>query len=153
QAVLVDRFDGDVKFERDPAVKDKDDPAQGKEVKIAARALWPDGWKAEEPARQWIVRHYQDLVNPRIEAPDNVIERMRQEASDRYAKALKVDKIDWDKQMVVGVSGGVQPTGGYTLEVTKVETDGKRMTVHWAVRPPAEGQKVAQEPTHPAAVL
>ena len=156
QAVLIDRFDGVVQFERDPVPsKDKSDPAQGKEIKATARASWPDGWKAEEPARQWFVRHYADLIDPRLEAPENVLERMRQAASDRYVKALKADAIHWDKQMVVGVSAGVQPNGGYKVEVTRVETDadGKRMTVYWTLRPPAKGEKFAPEPAHPAEVV
>ncbi len=155
QAVLVERFDGDVRFEREAApAKDKDTPDKGKAVKVLARASWPDGWRPEEPARQWVVRRYEDLTDPRIEAPDVVVERMRRESADRYARALKVAAVDFGKQMIVGVSGGVQPTGGYTVEITRAEADadGGRMTVHWALRPPAEGAKVTLELTHPAEV-
>jgi hypothetical protein len=38
---------------------------------------------------------------------------MRKENAARYTKALKVDAIDFGKQMILGVSGGVQPSGGY----------------------------------------
>ena len=117
--------------------------ARGKEVKVLARAFWPDGWRAEKPARQWVVRRYEDLIDPRLKAPEEVLERMRREAAGRYAKALKVDAIDFTKDMIVGVSGGVRPTGGYHVEVTKVEADaaGKRLTVHWRLSAPVGARR------------
>lgn len=111
QAVLVERFDGNVRFEREAVpAKDRDEPAKGKDVKVLARASWPDGWRQEEPARRWVVRRYEDLIDPRLEAPDVVLERMRKENANRYAKALKVEAVDFDKQMVVGVRAASSPT-------------------------------------------
>jgi hypothetical protein len=67
-----------------------------------------------------------------------------------------VPAIDFHKQMIVGVSAGVQPTGGYRVEVTRVEKDqdGKGgTTALWRLRTPPPDQRVAQELTHPAEVV
>src|SRR5581483_12028626 len=69
------------------------------------------------------------------------------------AKALKVKKIDWDKQMHVIVSGDTQPTGGYKVEVTGLKADKDALTVRWKLVPPAPGQPVTQARTHPAVTL
>ncbi len=69
------------------------------------------------------------------------------------AKMLKVKKIDWDKQMIVIVSGGTQPTGGYKVEVTDLKADDDTLTVHWKVVPPAPGQRVTQARSNPAETL
>jgi hypothetical protein len=150
EVVLVERFDGEVRFERLPARADG--AAPGKEVKPLARAFWPDGWRPEEPARQWVVRSRDELIDQRLKAPENVLERMRAEAAARYAKALKVAAVDFDKQMVVGVSAGVQPGPGYRVEVVGVEKGekGEGLTVRWRLHAPAEAAEGA--PTHPAAV-
>jgi hypothetical protein len=156
EVVLVPRFDGKVRFEREAAAtKDKEEAPTGMEIKISGRAFWPDGWRAEEPARQWIVRRYEDLIDPRIEANETILERMRKENADRYAKALKVDAIDFHKQMIVGISGGVQPSGGYRMKATKavIDAEGKRMTVYWKLHSPDRDAKVAPAPTHPAEVV
>ena len=126
EVVLIDKFDGEVKFNKlPPADKPGKDPeAAGKEVKPAARAFWADGWKPEAPRQEWVIRNYADLIDARLRAPEPVLERMRAENAAKYAKALGVKSIDFEKQMVVGVSGGVQPAGA-RVEVTKVEADAK----------------------------
>jgi hypothetical protein len=163
-AVLVERFEGEVKFDQLPTKGSggagseprEAETGTGRAVKIEAQASWPDGWKEESPAQQWVVRGEDDLVDPRIEAPSDVIERLRREKVERYARALGVPAIDFQKQMIVGVSAGVQPTGGYRVEVTRVEEDrdGKGATiVLWRLRTPPPDQLAAQELTHPAEVV
>jgi hypothetical protein len=154
EAVLVPKFDGEVKFDRlPPADKPaKEPPVAGKEVKVAARAFWPDGWPPEAPRQEWVVRNYADLIDPRLRAPEPVLEKMRAEAAARYAKALGVKEIDFTKQMVVGVSAGVQPAGA-KVEVAKVEADAKgTLTVFWKLVPPPAG-KASGEIAHPAEVI
>jgi hypothetical protein len=163
-AALVERFEGEVQFDQLPtkgsvAVGPKPPEAgraRGQAVKIQARAFWPDGWREESPPQQWVVRSADDLVDPRIKAPSDVIERLRQEKLTQYARALGVPAIDFHQQMVVGVSAGVQPTGGYRVEITRVEEDrdGQGGTVvWWRLRTPPPGQRAAQERTHPAEVM
>lgn len=153
EAVLVPKFDGEVKFEK---LRRADEPGKdpefaGKDVPVVARAFWPDGWPPEAPRREWVVRSRAELIDPRLRAPEPVLERMREEAAARYAKALGVPAVDFEKQMVVGVSAGVQPAGS-KVEVTKVEADaaGKTLTVSWRLVPP-DGE--ADSVTHPAAVV
>lgn len=155
EAVLVQRFDGEVKFDRlpDPPAKPENPPAAGKEVTPIGRAFWPDGWPPEAPRKEWFIRSEDDLIDPRLRAPEHVLEKMRAEAKDRYAKALKVANIDFTKQMVLGVSGGVQPAG-CRVEVTRVETDvgGKTLTVYWKLHPAAKDRAVTGI-AHPAEVV
>lgn len=154
-AVLIDRFGGDVTFDRlppsDQPGAEKLPPVVGKEIKPVARALGPDGWPPEAPRQEWVVRSEAELIDSRLRAPEPVLEKMRAEAKARYAKALKVADIDFTTRLVVGVSGGVQPAGA-RVEVTRVEADaaGKTLTVYWRLHPwdkPAEGF------AHPAEVV
>lgn len=157
EAVLVERFDGQVKFDRLPPADQpgakKLPPAAGQGVKPVARAFWPDGWPPEAPPKEWVVRSEAELIDPRLRAPEPVLEKLRAEAKARYVKALKVSDIDFTKQMIVGVSGGVQPAGA-RVEVTRVEADaaGKSLTVFWKLHPPAK-DKPADGIAHPAEVV
>ena len=45
-----------------------------------------------------------------------VLRTADEKATAELAKLLKVDAIDWKKQMVIVVSGGQQRTGGYSVE-------------------------------------
>ena len=75
---------------------------------------------------------------------------MRRESLARYLKALNVQAIDFDKQMIVGASAGTQP-GGARVAVTKVESGGGVLTVHWKLHAAPAGQAAAL--THPAEVV
>jgi hypothetical protein len=146
EAVLLERSDAEVKFDRlpDSPAKPVAPPPDGKEVAVAGRAFWPDGWPPEAPRQEWFVRSEQELIDPRLRAPEHVLEKMRAEAKTHYMKALKVDRIDFTKQMVVGVSGGVQPEGS-RVEVLRAEIDaaGKILTVSWRLRPAGNGKQAA----------
>ena len=154
EAVLVEKFDGKVLFDKlPPADKPGQVPAvSGKEVKPLARGFWADGWKPEAPRQEWIIRNYADLIDPRLRAPEPVLERMRAEAAARYARALGVKSIDFTRQMVVGVSGGVQPAGA-RVEITKVTSDTKgELIVIWKLHRPKAGSSTG-EIAHVAEVI
>jgi hypothetical protein len=155
EAVLVERSDAEVKFDRlpDPPAKPEAPPPAGKEVAPVGRAFWPDGWPPEAPRQEWSIRSEGELIDPRLRAPEEVLERMRAEAKARYAKALKVRDINFTKQMVVGVSGGVQPAGS-RVEISRAETDtgGKTLTVYWKLHPAAKDGR-ATGIAHPAEVV
>jgi hypothetical protein len=154
-AVVVKRFDGDVKFDKLPTNPDaaKEKPAGGKESPILAQALWPDGWPAEAPRKEWVIRSEQELIDRRLRAPEHVLEEMRKKALAQYTKALRVDEIDFSRQMIVGVSGGVQESG-VRVEVLRAEVNpkGTTMTIHWSLQPALAGGKES-EIAHPAEVL
>lgn len=59
--------------------------------------------------------------------------------------------IDFSKDMVVGVFTGVKPSGGYEVEIVKIESDEKVMTVFYReVRPSPEDivSAVMTQPYH-----
>jgi len=146
EAVLVDKFDGKVVFQKlPPADKPGPEPAAaGKDVKPLARAFWADGWRPEAPREEWVIRKYADLIDPRLRAAEPVLERMRAENAAEYAKAMSLKSIDFTKEMVVGVSGGVQPAGA-RVEITTVRTDAKgNLTVFWKLHLPKPGTKPGQ---------
>ena len=155
EAVLVERSDAEVKFDRlpDPPAKPENPPLAGKEVVPAGRAFWPDGWPPEAPPTAWFVRSEEELIDARLRAPEPVLEKMRAEAKSKYLKALKVSDIDFTKQMVVGVSAGVQPAGS-RVEITRAETDsaGKTLIVYWKLHPAAKDKPTAGI-AHPAEVV
>ena len=155
EAVLLDRIDAEVKFNKlAPADKPLKEPEiSGRVVTPVARAFWPDGWKPEALRQEWFVRDYAALIDPRLAAPETVLERMRVEALARYTKALRVDSIDFAKHMIIGVSGGVQPTGS-RVEITRVERDdsGKGVTVFWRLHRPKK-DSIAKDIAHVAEVI
>jgi hypothetical protein len=76
---------------------------------------------------------------------------LRLVAPDR-PRALKVDAIDFDRQMIVGVSAGVQSGAGYRVELLRVEKDAdkNRLTVFWKLVAPKKKNEGGL--SHPAAV-
>src|SRR5207253_2946964 len=52
-------------------------------------------------------------------------------ASANLAKMLKVESIDWTKQMVIVISGGTQRTGGYSVEAKSLEVKDGKLIVNW----------------------
>ena len=75
------------------------------------------------------------------------------QASAEVAKMLKVEGIDWKKQMLITVSGGVQRTGGYSVEVKGLSVKDKNLIVNWKLNTPAPGSIVTQAFTHPSATI
>ena len=113
---------------------------RGEEVKVVARGDWPHVpvYAPAAPARkqqQWAFRDEKQFTE--VAGPH---------AARTVARALKVEAIDWKKQMVlaaadgtqplVGVSGGGPPSAPNRIEISQVEVDegGKAMTVRLAPR-------------------
>jgi hypothetical protein len=144
-----------------PAPEGKDDPTPNKElfakegdqseggmeVKILSRGLWHPAGKGEP--QQLVIRSAGELAKAAgLEKPDG--EDAQKKATETVAKALKIDNIDWKKQMVIVVTGGMKRTGGYNVEITKIDTADKVMTVHWKLNTPKARSPVTQTITHPA---
>jgi hypothetical protein len=70
-------------------------------------------------------------------------------------RAFGTKAVDFDKHMLLVVNGGAQKTGGYRVEVSGVELDetGKALTVHWKLHGPEMDEAVAQQLSHPAAIV
>src|SRR5262245_63118398 len=95
------------------------DAKGGEELKILAKAMWryapanPDG---KREGYKLVLKTAADLVAAtpfsKLDAPQQVVEKM---ANAELAKTLKVDNIDWTKQMLIVVTAGVKPSGGYSV--------------------------------------
>ena len=129
-------------------------PAQGeaKEVKILAQAPWtfarvdPDG--IGKGATTYVIRSEGDLIKASGLAGDG---RTRIQLAKFLNSALKIEKMDYDKHMLVVVTGGVQASGGFSLKATKALSDGKNLTVHWQLNAPKDFATNAI--THPAGIF
>jgi hypothetical protein len=109
-------------------------PAQaGKELKIFA--------KANGGSVSTVLRSAKDAAG--------YSRKSEEQASAGLAKLLKVDKIDWKKQMIVVISGGLKPTGGYSVQVNKLAVKDNVLTVHWKLNSPKPGDFVTQAFTNP----
>jgi hypothetical protein len=65
-----------------------------------------------------------------------VIRTADEKATADLAKKLKVDAIDWKKQMVIVIAGGQQRTGGYSVEAKSLEVKDGKLIVHWKLNAP-----------------
>ncbi|MBI2809109.1 MAG: protease complex subunit PrcB family protein [Planctomycetes bacterium] len=74
-------------------------------------------------------------------------------ASADVARLLKVQSIDWKKQMLIVIAGGVQRTGGYSVEAKSLEVKAGKLIVHWKLKTPAPGAFVTQALTNPALTI
>lgn len=127
--------------------KDGDKSEGGMEVKILGRGSWHTPGKGE--SQQIVIRSAEELAKAAgLEKPED--EAVQKKATETVAKALKVDDIDWKKQMVIVVSAGMKRTGGFKVEVATIDVADKVMTVHWTVRTPGPGAPVTATITHPA---
>jgi hypothetical protein len=129
-------------------------PAAGKALKIFARGYWQHGAATPEnrqKGEQTIIRTADELIaRPPWNKLDANAEVLKKQATEAVAKALKVDGIDWDKQMLVVTTAGVKPTGGWKVEIQSVAAGDKTLTVRWSVTPPAGF--ATQALTHPGQV-
>jgi hypothetical protein len=137
-----------------PAPGGDERPAGGKPLKVFARGSWSFGTvgaDAPKKGEQAIFRKPSELASRppwnRSDAPEPVIAKM---ATAAVAKALKVDSIDWERQMLVLVTAGVRRTGGWRVNIESVEVAGKTITVHYSVTPPKGF--ATQALTHPGQV-
>jgi len=109
-------------------------PAQaGKELKVLAQAIGGP--------KSMVIRSAKEAAA--------FTGKNEQEATADLAKRLKVETIGWKKQMVVVISGGVQPTGGYSVQVNKLAVKDNVLTVHWKLNSPKPGDFVTQVLTRP----
>ncbi len=129
----------------------KENKADDKGPKILATAPWSS--KQTAP-RTVLIRSADGAAIALGVAPDKAKdEAVQKEATLFFAKTLKKDTIDWDKQMVLLVEAGQKNTGGYSVEVTGLEVKDKMLIVKWKVNAPKLDSIVTQAITHPATVV
>lgn len=140
--------------DKDKSKDDQPKKDKGKNLKIFAQGNWPYTPKAapnRKEGQQLVLRSVDELIAAtpfkESDAPQPVVEKM---ATDAVAKLLKVDGINWKTQMLVVVTAGSKPTGGWKVVVDFVHAEDKKATVHWHAQPP-EGI-ATQAFTHPGVV-
>lgn len=67
-----------------------------------------------------------------------------------HAPDQPVPDVDFNRFMVVGIFLGSRPTGGYSVEVIKVESIGSELVVTYSEQRPAADAMVTQALTSPA---
>jgi hypothetical protein len=117
----------------------------GKAVKVLAETAAPP--VAPKDGKPLVIRNAKELMQAQGGKGDE------EAATAALAKALKVDGIDWNKQMVLVLSGGQRRTGGYSVQVKGIEVKGDTLTVRWEVKGPPPGSFVTQALTHPSKTL
>jgi hypothetical protein len=138
----------------DDGAKNGDKPQAGKEPKVLARADWPHG-KADPNSKKGetvAIKSANDLTGrspwSELDANSQVVEKM---ATQAVANLLKVPEIDWSKQMLIVVTAGPRPTGGWKVNIDSLKVTGKSLVVEWSVTPPKG--IVTQAFTHPGQVI
>ncbi len=124
-----------------------DDKTKDRELKIEGRGFWRASSRPGGAAQQLVIRDAVEAAKASGLPADG---KSQEQASANLAKALKVEKIDWDKQMVVVATAGAKPTGGYRVEVLTVAVKDGTVLVKWKLHSPKPGGIVTQAFTHPA---
>jgi len=130
--------------------KNEDKPAGAKEVKIFGQGFWRAGVQGGQQ-QQLVVRSAEELVAASGQPDKAKDEATQKMVAEMVCKALKVETIDWKTQMLVVASGGVQRSGGYSVEILSADAKDKVLTVRWKLNTPKPGQPVTLALTHPAA--
>lgn len=143
------------------------DPYVGKKIKLAGKAVdmevegrvHKEIWAASLVVLAGDKKEAGKGDGPKIHArasasfgkASTVIRTADEKATAELAKNLKVDAIDWKKQMVIVISGGSQRTGGYSVEAKSLEVKDGKLTVHWKLNVPTG--IVTQAFTHPTQTI
>jgi hypothetical protein len=121
---------------------------EDRDLKALARGVWPV--RHEKPAQQ-VLRNGEELaVAHGVNRKDAKDMRLQIAATEDVALLLKVRGIDWNKQMLIVVAAGAQPTGGYRVEVQSLAVKDGLLTVSWKLHKPAADTVVRQAVTYPA---
>src|SRR5436853_5431370 len=91
-----------------------EDKTKDRELKIEGRGVWRASARPGGAAQQLVIRDAVEAAKASGLPADG---KGQEQASANLARALKVEKIDWDRQMVVVATAGAKPTGGYRVEV------------------------------------
>jgi hypothetical protein len=126
--------------------------SENKDVKILGQAAWPfvraDPKGVGKGARVFVIRGQDELIKASGLPGDG---RTRFQLAGFLQKAFKLDKIDYAKHMLVVITGGTQPSGGFSVEATKARSDGKILTLDWKLNKPSGFATTVL--THPAVIV
>ena len=66
-----------------------------------------------------------------------------------HVPAPNAPEVDFSEEMVIAIFSGEKPTGGYSIEITKVELDEDEVTIFFEEVSPEPGQPVTEALTQP----
>jgi hypothetical protein len=102
-----------------------------KDLKPGAKIVMAHGPLAYKPRLHLVIRSAEELVANSSKPLKSKDRDAQQEMSSALAKLFKVDAINWDKQMVVGImTGGGRGDAGHLAFVSFL-LQGKSLTVHY----------------------
>ncbi len=97
------------------------------------------------------------VTNSRIFEPRRVIARdlesFRQLWIEHTNQPEQMPEVDFKNEMVLGVFLGERPTGGYLIQIEKIETVNQRLQVHVSIQQPDPENMVIQMLTAPAHLI
>ncbi len=117
---------------------EKNGPKSAAAPKVIAR--FPENLGGHE--KSVVIRSAADLARVKGGEPKQLAGQM--------AKLFKIERIDWDRQMVLVIVDGRDPRGAH-VELVGLEPRGKELIVHWKTVPLKPGEVNAQ-PNTPAAL-
>jgi hypothetical protein len=102
-----------------------------KDLKPGAKVVMAQGPLAYKPQRYLVIRSAEELVANSSKSLKSKDREVQQEMTAALAKLFKVDAIEWDKQMVVGImTGGGRGDAG-NLAFVSFLRQGKSLNVHY----------------------
>ena len=127
------------------------DKTKERELRIRARGNWLGAAKLDAAAVQRVIHSPAEAAQA-MGLPGGP--RGETLAAQRVSQVLGGTPVDWARQMVIVVTAGAKRTGGYGVQVVKVETGGdKSMTVHYRLTSPRPGSAVPQMVSHPGTAV
>ncbi len=122
-----------------------------RELKVLARGVWPV--RNKRPT-QLVIRNAEELARSHgIDGDDAKDRRFQTDVTADAAQLLNVKTIDWKKQMLVVVTAGPQPTGGYSVEILTLPVKDKTLTVRWKLNSPKAGATVRKATSYPGQMV
>ena len=95
-------------------------------------------------------------INSGIREPAQIVVRSQSEWDALWARHMRVrtappppPAVDFSTEMVVALFLGERPTGGYAIEMTRVERTDSSLAVHFRVTKPDPGAMLMQVLTQP----
>lgn len=130
-------------------------PAGKGAVEILAQAPWRYGSTdpdARQKPAQLVIRSAADLVtHTPYKDRDALPQFVEAMATADIAKQLKVKTIDWKKQMLIVVTAGTRPTGGWSVRIASLAREGGKLKVAYAIAAPKGF--ATQAFTHPGTMI
>ena len=129
--------------------------ALGLLIQLAACVVWAAGSAAAERAVLPFSTVAKGFASG-VQEPLQVAIRTREEWVAFWARHTRAQvqppsapPVDFSREMLVGISLGERATGGYEVEITKVERGDSELRVHYRSKSPDPGAMVTQARTQP----